>query len=128
MHKKIYMIYNKRTERLTGEIFLCYNDREAEYNYSIYIQNSKEKNKYFMENDFQLTCLGILWYEKLPEINKLIGIKVPDEYPYLFDEIKDGWKPNYEQNTTEDISSDKIKFDEMQKEYRDDLKSMKGIK
>ena len=128
MFKKLYMIYNVRTEKLTGEIFHCYNDREAEYNFSIYIDSQKEKNKYFMEKDFKLACLGVIHFDKDNQ-NKLIGIKVDEnQYPIIFDEIKDGWKPTDEQNYNEDISSNEINFEKMQREYNKDVKEMKGVK
>ena len=136
MYKKMYMIYNERTEQLTGEIFLCYNDREAEYNYSIYIQNSKEKNKYFMESDYKLTCLGVLQFDNkevtlkedgTPLIRKM-GIDTRGEYPYIFDKIKDGWKPQDEQRYMDDITSQKTNYEDMKKEYNKELKEMQGVK
>ena len=93
MKRKIYAKYNNRTKMIEF-IFVDVNDEQAEYNFALSNLKAIENNPYYNENDYKLICLGVLDMEgEAKEVGIIYDYK--DDFPFVFDEIKDGQKPKY---------------------------------
>lgn len=100
--KKIYCVYNKMSQQIDSKyLIMANNDNEALYSHAITINEQKEKNKYFREEDFKLMCLGVLETEGE---NAGIIYDYKDDYPVKFDEIPNFWKPKHETPSVENIN------------------------
>lgn len=93
MKRKIYAKYNNRTKMIEF-IFIDVNDEQAEYNFALSNLKAIENNPYYDENDYKLICIGVLNMEG--ESNE-VGIiyEYKEDFPLVFDEIKDGQKSKY---------------------------------
>lgn len=94
MKRKIYAKYNNRTKMIEF-IFVDINDEQAEYNFALSNLKAIENNPYYEEKDYKLICLGVLKMEGNP---KEVGIiyDYKEDFPFIFDEVKDGQKPKYD--------------------------------
>ena len=100
--RKIYCVYNTMSKQIDSKyLILANNDDEAMYRHAITIDQEKEKNKYFRENDFKLMCLGVMETEG---DNAGIIYDYKNDYPVMFDKIPNFWKPKHETPSNENIS------------------------
>lgn len=110
MLKKMYAKCCIRSRQIET-IFYANNDDEAQYIYSLANIKAKETNPYYNDDDYLLACLGVIEMEFQDEKTKgeyKMGIKYEyaDDFPVIFDEIKDYNKPKYNQPSVNDISVD----------------------
>ena len=102
--RKIYCVYNEMSQQIDSKyLILANNDDEALYRHAITIDQQKQENKYFREQDFKLMCLGVLELEG--EKAGIIYEAEPD-YPVKFDKIPNFWKPK---NETPNINNITVK-------------------
>lgn len=114
MKRKLYAKYNKRS-RLIEFVFIDINDDEACYKFEKANIEAEEQNKFYNSDDYKLICLGVLEMEG--ESDK-VGIiyDYKNDFPVIFDEIKDGQKPKYNETYLKNISvNDKEKIEEIKR-------------
>lgn len=109
MKRKLYAKYNKRSKMIEF-VFLGVNDDEALFNYNIANDKAESENKWYRSEDYSLICLGVINMEG--EHDK-VGIiyDYAKDFPVVFDDIKDGQMPKYNQKYFNDmsVSEEKIK-------------------
>lgn len=114
MKRKLYAKYNKRS-RLIEFVFIDINDDEACYKFEKANIEAEEQNKFYNSDDYKLICLGVLEMEgESSEVGIIYDYK--DDFPVIFDEIKDGQKPKYNETYLKNISiNDKEKIEEIKR-------------
>ena len=101
MKRKIYAKYNKRTKMIEF-IFVDINDEQAEYNFALSNIQAAEKNPYYNEDDYCIICLGVLNMEgEAEEVGIVYDYK--DDFPFIFDKVREGQKPKYNAEYFKDI-------------------------
>ena len=111
MKRKLYAKYNKRA-KIIEFVFVDINDEEALFKYHQANEEAELKNKYYREEDYSLICLGVLNMEgKTNEVGIIYDYK--NDFPFVFDDIKDGQKPQYNERYFQSMKVDKEKEEEL---------------
>lgn len=107
MKRKLYAKYNKRARQIEF-VFVDINDDEALFKYHQANEEAELKNKYYRSEDYLLICLGVLNMEGK---EKEVGIiyEYSQSFPFIFDNIDDNQKPQYNQRYFESMKVDKEK-------------------
>lgn len=111
MKRKLYAKYNKRAKQIEF-VFVDINDDEALFKYHQANEEAELKNKYYRGEDYSLICLGVLNMEGEP---KEVGIiyDYANDFPFIFDSIKDGQKPKYNERYFQNMKVDKEREEEL---------------
>lgn len=101
MKRKLYAKYNKRS-KLIEFVFVDVNDDEACYKYEQANIQAEEQNKFYNADDYKLICLGVLTMEgETEEVGIIYEYK--NDFPIVFDKIKDSCKPKYNEKYFESM-------------------------
>lgn len=114
MRRKLYAKYNKRSKMIEF-VFIDVNDDEACYKFEKANLEAEEQNRFYNSEDYKLICLGVLNMEgESQEVGIIYDYK--EDFPFVFDEIKDGQKPKYNETYLKNISvNDKEKAEELKR-------------
>lgn len=104
MKAKIYTIMNTRSEQITS-IWMAKNDKEAGYLYAINMQKQKQENPFFVESDFKLTALGVIYTDE-EDRDEGVGIDylLAKDFPYSIDEIEYNFEPKHNSPSSDNIT------------------------
>ena len=107
MKRKLYAKYNRRSKQIEF-VFVEINDDEACYKYEQANIIAEEQNKFYNSEDYRLICLGVI---NMEGESKEVGIiyEYKEDFPVVFNEIKDSCKPKYNQKYFESMKVDNEK-------------------
>lgn len=101
MKRKLYAKYNKRSKMIEF-VFVDINDDEACYKYEQANIQAEEQNKFYNSEDYKLLSLGVIVMEGEPEEVGII-YEYKEDFPIVFDKIKDSCKPKYNEKYFESM-------------------------
>lgn len=105
MKRKLYAKYNRRS-KLIEFVFVDVNDDNAIYNYELANIKAAKENPFYNSDDYRLICLGVLNMEgEAKEVGIIYDYK--DDFNVVFDEIEDGQKPKYNEQSFRNIQAEK---------------------